>query len=120
MSDDRERRSDPFLDFIISLFSAISHGIEFESEEYIPTTVIEDNEGVRIYMDIPGLAKDSIEVLAKNDLLLITGLRYNRKFRKTIKIPKTATDKVLSVKYNNGVLELVLQKRIRRKLPMPF
>ncbi|HLS47164.1 MAG TPA: Hsp20/alpha crystallin family protein [Gemmatimonadales bacterium] len=102
-----------------------------------PCDVVEDSNGVRIVMEIPGVEPDDVRLSLENNLLTIRGEkrqqqegkdgkvhRYERSygtFERTFSLPNTVeTDKV-EADFENGILTVTMPKseRVRpREIPL--
>ena len=125
--DDKNRKRDPFFDFIMSILNMVNNTMrEFMAdeaktlqphttyaveEEKNPSTVIEDGKFIRVYIDIPGISRDSLDIYIEGGEIIITGSRYGVLIKKSIRIPPKARKEIASTSYNNGVLEIVLRKK---------
>ncbi|MBQ4107387.1 MAG: Hsp20/alpha crystallin family protein [Lentisphaeria bacterium] len=78
--------------------------------------VLENNRGVRVLLDMPGVSADQLQVDVKDRILKVTGrtaepwhnrqIFYHRDFELSEEIDCTG----ISAKIKNGVLELTLPK----------
>jgi HSP20 family protein len=89
--------------------------------------IIEENDGYRIFADLPGLTKEQIEVRMDQDVLTIRGEKkrliektekeryyhFERTygtFERSFNIPSNVHADSIEAKYSNGVLEIFLKK----------
>ncbi len=67
---------------------------------------------VKVILDMPGIKKENIKVNASNeDTVEIIADGNQRKYHKTIDLPTGVDVKSAKSKYNNGILELTLNKK---------
>ena len=71
------------------------------------TDVFEDEEAVKIHMELPGQNKKSIHL----DIIEGKVEVKTRNFYKVIDIPKDIVKEKASAKYNNGVLTVILPRK---------
>ncbi|MHA1589137.1 MAG: Hsp20/alpha crystallin family protein [Candidatus Njordarchaeales archaeon] len=126
--DDKKKRKDPFFDLFMNLMQFINNAMQslvndlsgqdlyheaiIEEEEHIPQTVIEDREFVWVYIDLPGVSKETLRISVEKGFILVTGKRYGKLLKKAFKVPKNAQPELLSTRYNNGVLEIKFRKKL--------
>ena len=88
-----------------------------------PADVLVDQEGVTVYMDVPGLSPDTLEIELENDVLSIRGERpfpyedrgdavirriergFGR-FERVLRVPPGLEPDAIQAKLSDGVLEL--------------
>ena len=88
-----------------------------------PADVLVDQEGVTVYMDVPGLSPDTLEIELENDVLSIRGERpfpygdrgeavirriergFGR-FERILRVPPGLEPDAIQAKLSDGVLEL--------------
>ncbi len=91
------------------------------------TDVVEDEEGYRFYVEMPGLAASSVEVHAEDDSLVIEAERkrpewpkeaqlhlnerHYGKIRRMFRLPEDASHDGIRAAYKDGVLEVSVAKR---------
>ena len=90
-----------------------------------PVTLWEDNDSVFLDIEVPGVAKESIEVTVHNGVLRITGernrptedrnYRINERvygtFHRTVNLPEDIDTDRIDARLCEGVLQMVLSKR---------
>jgi HSP20 family protein len=93
--------------------------------------VIEDHDAYRFYLEMPGLKSDSIDVRVENGTLNVSadrkpveypeGTQVHRaerhygSIRRAFALPKDASHDNIRAAYNDGVLELIVEKRPESK-----
>lgn len=76
-----------------------------------PLTDIMEEEGrIRIIVELPGVDKEDIHLNASERSLSINVDTENRKFSKRMELPCEVDPDSAKAKYNNGVLEILLDK----------
>lgn len=86
------------------------------SEEIEPLTdIIEGKNDVAITVEIPGVEKDDIDLVANADILEIKVDSPKRKYHKVINLPCNVKSKSTKATYKNGILDIVLDKKEKKK-----
>jgi HSP20 family protein len=86
------------------------------SEEVEPLTdIIEGKDDVAITVDIPGVEKSDIDLVATENTLEINVDSPKRKYHKVIDLPCSVKTKSTKATYKNGVLDIVLDKKEKKK-----
>ena len=101
-----------------------------------PADVLIDDDGVTVYMDVPGLRSENLEIELENDVLTVRGERafpYARedgsgpvrriergfgRFERTLHLPEGTDTAAASASYKDGLLEITLPKRQPRQVPI--
>ena len=74
------------------------------------TDVIEENDSVRVIIELPGVQKDDVNVSAADVWLDVSVDTENRKFSKRIELPCAVRSEGAISSYKNGVLEIRLDR----------
>jgi HSP20 family protein len=74
------------------------------------TDVIEKMDGVSIIVELPGITKDDVDVRASIESLSIKVDTPFRKYSKDIKFSCKVKPETAVARYNNGVLEITLER----------
>lgn len=77
--------------------------------------VIEEEENVRIIVDMPGVEKDDIQLEATEAEVIVSAERGDRKYFKTIRLPARVKPESAKAQYKNGVLTIMLEKVEKEK-----
>ncbi len=81
------------------------------SDEREPLTdIIEDARQVAITMELPGVEKSDVNVHMAEDELEISVDTERRKYHKRVKLPAKVDPKTTNATYNNGILDVTVQK----------
>ena len=75
------------------------------------TDVIEDGKQVAITMELPGVEKKDINVHMTDEELEISVDNELRKYHKRVRLPTKVDPKTTKATYNNGILDVTVQKR---------
>jgi HSP20 family protein len=96
-----------------------------------PVDVYEDEHGLRLKLEVPGIDEKDLDVRIENNVLTIRGERKFEKeekeenfhrierrygsFARSFTLPNTVDAEKVSAEYKNGVLELQLAKKAEAK-----
>ena len=91
-------------------------GVPTISDEIEPLTdIIEGENDVAITVEIPGVEKEDINLVATEDTLEIKVDSPKRKYHKSIDLPCNVKTKSTKATYKNGILDIVLDKKDKKK-----
>ena len=79
------------------------------------TDVIEEEDVVKVILDVPGVEKEDVKVYATETSVKVSAERGDRKYYKEIELPVKVKPETAKAQYKNGVLTIVLEKKERRK-----
>ncbi|HEC80880.1 MAG TPA: Hsp20/alpha crystallin family protein, partial [Thermoplasmatales archaeon] len=86
------------------------------SDEREPLTdIIEGEDEVAITVEIPGVEKEDIDLKVTEDTLEIKVDNVSRKYHKVIDLPCKVKPKTTKASYKNGVLDVVIKRKERKK-----
>jgi HSP20 family protein len=86
------------------------------SEEREPLTdIIEGKNTVAITLEIPGVEKDNVDLSIKENVLEIKVNAPQRKYHKIVDLPCKVKPKSTKATYKNGILDIVIEKKERKK-----
>ncbi|NLI74532.1 MAG: Hsp20/alpha crystallin family protein [Euryarchaeota archaeon] len=74
------------------------------------TDIIEEEDAVRVIVELPGVDKDDIQLRVEDYLLDIEVDREDRKFYKQLELPCPVDPENAEATYKNGVLEIILKR----------
>ena len=96
-----------------------------------PVDVYEDEHGIQLKMEVPGIDEKDIDIRLENNLLTVTGQRQLAKeekeenfhrierrygsFSRTFTLPNSVDNEKVSASYDKGVLKIALAKRAEAK-----
>jgi len=69
------------------------------------------DDELRIVADLPGVEKDDIDLTCDGETLTISATSSRRDYDERVSLPVRVDERSASATYNNGVLEVTLQKR---------
>jgi len=79
------------------------------------TDVIEEDEVVRVVVDMPGVEKEDINIEATETELRISAERGDRKYHKVVTLPCKVKPETAKATYKNGVLTVTIEKAEKEK-----
>lgn len=82
---------------------------------YVDVMVREAHNIVTILAEMPGVEKEDVELTASERSLDIKAERGDRKYATRVSLPVAVDETSAKAKYNNGVLEVTLKLKERRK-----
>ncbi len=81
-----------------------------EEEREPLTDVFDEKDKILVIAEIPGVYEEGITIDLKGDILEISAVGKNRKYRKEILLPVQVKKEALSYIYKNGILEVRIKK----------
>jgi len=72
--------------------------------------IFEEEDHLLVMAELPGIAKEDVKIEIKEDVLLISAERGDRKYRKEVLLPRDVTRGKLHVSSKNGILEIKCPK----------
>ena len=85
-------------------------GPTVEEEREPITDVVDEDQEIRIYAEMPGVNQEDINLDLKDDILDISAQTEDRKYHKEILLPAKVQAETMSSSYNNGILEIKVKK----------
>jgi HSP20 family protein len=70
---------------------------------------------VKVIVEMPGIKKENIKINAYETSVEISSTDEQRKYHKIIDLPPEADIETVKSKYNNGILEVIFNKKIQTK-----
>lgn len=84
-------------------------------EEFEPLVdVIDEDDQITIVAELPGVSKDKIKVKVGEDYVEIRASN-GKKYYKRIRLPAKVNPETAKAKFNNGVLEVIVEKKEKKK-----
>ncbi len=77
--------------------------------------IVERDRDIMVIAELPGVAKKDIGLEATDDSLEIRVDTPRKKYYKRVQLPAEVKDDTADATYNNGVLEVRLKRKLRRK-----
>ncbi|MGC9131667.1 MAG: archaeal heat shock protein Hsp20 [Pyrobaculum sp.] len=92
-------------------------GIEVVDEIDPLTDVVEEDDKIKVVVDMPGVEKEDIKLYISEDgrTLTIDARSKDRKYHKEIRLPAAVDPNKAKATYKNGVLSVELEKTEKRK-----
>ena len=85
-------------------------------EEWEPiSTIIPEKDKIRVVVDLPGAKKETIKIDATSKTVEVHAESDYRKFYKKIDLPEEVNPDTAKAKYNNGVLEIIFEKKVKEE-----
>ena len=104
-----------FRDEMNRLFDGFTRDLPVQREQfgtYIPDIdVRETDENVKVIAELPGVEKSDVDLETNENHLVIKVDTEKRKYYKDVDLPTTVDPETATANYNNGVLEVVLDKK---------
>ncbi|MDI6889656.1 MAG: Hsp20/alpha crystallin family protein [Thermodesulfovibrionales bacterium] len=85
-------------------------GPVIEEEREPLSDVFDEKDEVVVIAEIPGVSEDGISLDLKGDILEISAVGKNRKYRKEVLLPVQVKKETLSYTYKNGIVEVRIKK----------
>lgn len=81
------------------------------------TDIMEEQDKLRIILEIPGVEKGDIKVDVSEAELTVKAERGDRRYEKRVPLPGDVDTTRVKAKYNNGILEVVIPRveRVKRE-----
>lgn len=77
--------------------------------------VLEGADEITVFAEFAGFNKESLRVNVKNQRLSLCAKASDRKYRKSINLPKRVIPGIINTRYKNGVLEIRLKKVLEQE-----
>ena len=95
----------------LSLFDGSLFNDVFRTFNTIGENVEQNDKGVTLELDVPGIAKEDIEIGESNGVLTIRGETGNRSFKKRYRLFTGADIKNIDASLVNGVLRVEVPRK---------
>ncbi len=73
--------------------------------------VFDEDDTIRVIAELPGIEESDIDTEVKGDMLTLSAEGKTRKYSKEILLPATVNEEKVGLSYENGILEIRLQKK---------
>jgi len=87
---------------------AVGDGSGFASETHVD--VYEEDDRIRVVADLPGVGKEAIELKCDGETLTISAASPHREYDERIRLPARVDEHSASASFNNGILEVTVDK----------
>lgn len=85
-------------------------GPKVEEEREPMTDMFDEKDEIVIIAEMPGIEESDLKIDLKGDILEISAERNTRKYHKEFLLPVQVEKEKMKVKYNNGILEIRIEK----------
>jgi HSP20 family protein len=85
-------------------------GPKVEEEREPMTDMFDEKDEIVIIAEMPGIEGNDLKIDLKGDILDISAERNTRKYHKELLLPEKMKKEKMKVKYNNGILEIRINK----------
>jgi HSP20 family molecular chaperone IbpA len=72
--------------------------------------IFQDNNNITVIAEIAGFNKETLKIAVKNQKLTLSAKSKDRRYYKSLNLPKVVIPDAMHTKYKNGVLEIKLKK----------
>ena len=72
--------------------------------------IFQENNFITIVAEIAGFNKDTLKIHVKNQKIILSAKSKDRRYYKSLNLPKLVIPDVMYTKFKNGVLEIKLKK----------
>ena len=91
--------------------------IEGKIEEPDPLIdVLEEKDEIVIVAELVGFSRENLKIHVKDQRLILSAETSNRRYHKSLNLPKRVIPDALSTTYKNGVLEMRLKKAMDERV----
>ena len=109
----RDDRDDPFDDFFEGIERMMDEmtgddAAGFASETHVD--VYDEGEELRLVADLPGVQKEAIELKCDGEVLTVSASGERREYDERIRLPTRVDEHSAAATFNNGILQVTLQK----------
>jgi len=77
--------------------------------------VLEDDDEITVVAEFAGFSKENLRINVKNQRLTLFATAADRKYRKSLNLPKRVIPDTACTTYKNGVLEIRLKKALEQE-----
>jgi HSP20 family molecular chaperone IbpA len=77
--------------------------------------VLEDNDEITVFAEFAGFSKENLRINVRNQRLTLSARASDRKYRKSLNLPKRVIPDTACTTYKNGVLEIRLKKALEQE-----
>lgn len=77
--------------------------------------VLEENDEIAVVAEFAGFNKENLRIIVKNQRLTLAATASDRKYHKSLNLPKRVIPDTACTTYKNGVLEIRLKKALEEE-----
>ena len=118
--DDRDRDRDPFDDLFRQLERMMNEMMGDEMDMHVEdgpdsdadahSAVYEEDEVVRVVVDLPGITKEDVSLECDGRTLSIDAVNDRREYTERVHLPTRVDEHAADATFNNGVLEVSFER----------
>jgi HSP20 family protein len=72
--------------------------------------IFDEKDHILVIVELPGVSENEIKIEVAGDILNLTAADKDRKYAKEILLPSKVKPELIKTSYNNGILEITLEK----------
>ena len=72
--------------------------------------IFDEQDHILVIVELPGVSENEIKIEVAGDILNLTAADKDRKYAKEILLPGKVKPELIKTSYNNGILEITLEK----------
>lgn len=72
--------------------------------------IFQEDKWITIIVEIAGFNKETLKINVKDQKLTLSAKENNRRYYKSLNLPKLVIPSAISTKFNNGVLQIKIKK----------
>lgn len=104
----RSSRFDPFESLLADLFG---QPVSRSTAGRNTTELVSDEAGYTLRFELPGVAKENIDISLDGGVLTVSADRKDREhYRRSYRLPEDVDDSKISAEHKDGVLEVVVAR----------
>jgi len=77
--------------------------------------IFQENSWITIVAEIAGFNKETLKINVKDQKLTLSAKAKDRKYYKSLNLPKVVIPNIMHTTYKNGVLEIKLKKAVKEE-----
>lgn len=77
--------------------------------------VVEDGDEIAVFAEFAGFSMENLRINVRNQRLTLSARASDRKYRKSLNLPKRVIPDTVCTTYKNGVLEIRLKKAFEQE-----
>jgi HSP20 family molecular chaperone IbpA len=77
--------------------------------------VVEENDEIIVFAEFAGFSKENLRINVKNQKLILSARTSDRKYYKSLNLPKRVIPDIICTTYKNGVLKIRFKKALEEK-----
>lgn len=122
--DDRDRDHDPFDDLFQQLERMMNEmmggNVDMDMDMHVDSdtepiddahvVVYEDDDTVRVVVDLPGVSKDAVALECDGRTISIDAAGDHQEYDERVRLPVRVDEHSASATFNNGILEVVFDR----------